>query len=129
MTIWTDQAPGRGRSSGPSDLGYDQSRRRRPCVGVPSPRRGSVSRAAGYEWRGFLLGAEAHLYRRAQLTPGADWPPMLLPWCEENRPEPRRHERGSISRDRIAAPSAKTRCPLCRDLLITANAEARSGQA
>ncbi|WP_167369606.1 hypothetical protein [Amycolatopsis orientalis] len=54
---------------------------------------------------------------------------MLLPWCEENRPEPRCHERGSIGRDRIAAPSAETRCPLCRDLLTAANAEARGGQA
>ncbi|MGW4129511.1 hypothetical protein [Amycolatopsis japonica] len=101
---------------------------------VPSPRAASLSRAAGYEWRGFLLSREAHLYRREQLAPGVDWPPMLLPWCEENRPEPRRHERGSISRDRIAAPAANARCPLCRGLLLTANAAARgervsSGQA
>ncbi len=92
---------------------------------VPSPRVGSLSRAAGYEWRGFLLSQEAHLYRRVQMAPDVDWPPMLLPWCEENRPEPRRHERGSISRDRIAAPAAKARCPLCHDLLLRANAEAR----
>lgn len=117
---------------------YQHRVKRRPCrepviLGggqrVPSPRGGSLSRAAGYEWRGFLLSAEAHLYRRAQLAPDVLWPPMLLPWCEENRPEPRRHERGSISRNRIAAPTVAVRCTLCHDLLLAANAEARSGQA
>ncbi|RSM60496.1 hypothetical protein DMH03_17205 [Amycolatopsis sp. WAC 01376] len=133
MTNRTDRAPGRGRSNGSSDLGFDQLSWRRSGeihrARIPSPRSGSLSRAAEYEWHGFLLSAEAHLYLRAQLAPDVDWPPMLLPWCEENRPEPRRHERGSISRERIAAPTVKARCPLCRDKLLTANAEARSGQA
>ncbi|MFC9252436.1 hypothetical protein [Amycolatopsis thailandensis] len=129
MTIWTDQALAEAIAADPRTSGSTRFGRRRSCAVLLSPRRGSLSRAAGYEWRGFLYGAVAHLYRRAQLAPDADWPPMLLPWCEENRPEPRRHERGSISRNRVSAPSTKTRCPLCRDLLIAAKAEARSGLA
>lgn len=70
---------------------------------------GVASRAAAYEWRWFL--GEAHCYRRDQLV--ADWPPMLLPWCEENRTGPRRHERVSISERRVAARAWSATCPDC----------------
>ncbi|MFE5567258.1 hypothetical protein ACFQ68_19905 [Amycolatopsis japonica] len=95
-------------------------------IRVPEPRRGSLSRAAQYEWRLFL-GAEAHLYPRAQLS--ADWPPMVKPWCEEKRPAARRHERSAIGAERLLSPRVAIRCPVCGHLKRAANAEARCGQA
>lgn len=90
---------------------------------IPEPRRGSLSQAAGYEWRLFL-GAEAHLYPREQRE--ADWPPMVKPWCEENRPGSRRHERSAISAERLLSPQVAIRCTDCGHKKRVANAEARS---
>jgi hypothetical protein len=95
---------------------------------VPQPRRASLSRAAAYEWRLFL-GAEAHLYLREQMAPDVDWPPMLRPWCEENRPGFRRHERSAIGAERLLSPPLAIRCEECGHRKRAANAEARSGQA
>lgn len=90
---------------------------------VPEPRGGSVSRAAGYEWRLFL-GAEAHLYPRTQLA--ADWPPMVKPWCEEDRPGARRHERSAIGAERLLTPRPAIRCRDCGHKKRAANADALS---
>ena len=84
-----------------------------------------VSRAAAYEWRMFL--GEAHCYRRSQLA--ANWPPMLLPWCEEERRCSRRHERPNIGDERIPAPCPGQTCPDCGHLLRAANREALRAQA
>jgi hypothetical protein len=80
-----------------------------------------ISRASAYEWRWFL--GQAHCYRRDQLA--ADWPAMLLPWCEEDRPMARRHERPNISDERVPAPAPQAMCPDCGHLLRAANQEAR----
>lgn len=95
---------------------------------VPRQRGRSLSRVAGYEWRLFL-GAEAHLYLCEQLAPDVYWPAMLQPWCEENRPGSRRHERSAISGERLLSPRVAIRCVECGHLRRAANAEARSGQA
>ncbi|WP_410676632.1 hypothetical protein [Amycolatopsis sp. cmx-4-68] len=91
----------------------------------PAHTTGASSPAAAYEWRMFL--GEAHCYRRAQLA--AAWPPMLLPWCEENRPGPRRHERANISERRVPDPAWAATCRTCGHLLRAANREALRARA
>jgi hypothetical protein len=81
---------------------------------------GVVSRAELYEER-FFLG-QVHCYRRDQLA--ADWPPMLLPWCEEDRPAPLRHERANIWTRRVLTAKWIDTCPRCGHLLREANQEA-----
>ena len=79
-----------------------------------------VSRAADYEWHAFL-DELAHLYRTEQIR--NEWPPLLLPWCEEDGWYPLRHDRESVT-DHVVRPIPARICPGCERRVIDATREA-----
>jgi hypothetical protein len=62
-----------------------------------------------WEWHGFVDGL-AHLYPHAQLV--LDWPPLVYPACEQQRPAPLGHDRPSVTR-RPVRPHPSRVCPNC----------------
>lgn len=93
---------------------------------IPAQRRRTPpAQANDYEWRGFIDG-QAHCYRKRQLSSG--WLYLLTPWCEEDQRFPLRHDRGSLSGQRVT-PVLGRMCSGCCQRLYVATLEACSAQA
>jgi hypothetical protein len=87
-------------------------------------RREFVSRAAAYEWHAFMDGL-AHLYPTDQIH--GEWPPLLLPWCEEDQRFPLRHDRGSVTPHAVL-PIPGRICGRCEHRVMAATLEALRAQ-